>query len=46
MFLEILSITCYAQNLISGKEIKTTIWDNKEIQYVDREVAVKLKAGF
>ncbi|MDI6766764.1 MAG: S8 family serine peptidase [Bacteroidota bacterium] len=43
--LAIFSDICYTQNLISGKEIKTTIWNNQEVQYVDREIAVKLRPG-
>ena len=38
--------TSYAQNLISGKEIKTGIWNNQPVEYVEGEIAVKLKSGF
>lgn len=37
---------CYTQRQISGKEIKNTIWNNKNIEYVDGEIAVKLKKGY
>ena len=46
VYLTVLSDTVLNQNLIAGKEIKTTIWNNQEVQYVDREIAVKLKKGF
>lgn len=46
VYLTVLSYTVFAQNLISGKEIKTTIWNNQKVQYVDGEIAVKLKKGF
>lgn len=38
--------TSYSQNLIGGKQIKKAIWNNQEVEYVDREIAVKLKKGF
>jgi serine protease len=46
VYLAVLSNTVIAQHQISGKEIKTTIWNNQQVEYVDREIAVKLKKGF
>ena len=35
----------FAQQTIGGKLIKKGIWNNRQIEYADRQIAVKLKTG-
>lgn len=34
-----------AQHTIGGKTIKKGVWNNKQIDYVDGQIALKLKLG-
>lgn len=46
VFIAIVSNSSYSQKQISGKEVKTALWNKQQIEYVDGEIAVKLKKGF
>lgn len=35
----------FAQQMINGRIIRTGIWKNQQIEYIDRQIAVKLKYG-
>ena len=35
----------FAQQMIGGRFIKKGMWKNQEIEYVDRQIAVKVKSG-
>jgi subtilisin family serine protease len=45
-FLWLFSVTALlAQNFVGGKRIKQGLWENRQIDYVDGDIAVILKAG-
>lgn len=46
VFIAIVSNSSYSQKQIAGKEVKTALWNKQQIEYVDGEIAVKLKKGF
>lgn len=45
-FTIIINSITYAQHKIYGKEIKSITWKGKAVEYVDGELAIKLKKGF
>jgi len=45
-FLWLFSVaTLFAQNLVGGKRVKQGVWGNRQIEYIEGEIAVILKAG-